>query len=358
MSVFGGELNGRMLDCYRLIEIDHELAIIHADMYKLMVERAALIDLCIAIGPRQPMIQKNGDGSRAIRYDDASFVQYPPKKHTLAPSVQPTKCPTTAPTQFPTTIPTQNPTISPTMEPTQKPTQSPTILWDHPKIKSPQKQNKQKFDSAKLLSSYSARFPDIVEIYELPPINSEKHRFSADNQEDREFETFTQNRIDTKKYDLIIAKFDNFDKEDSDINIRSYYDPIDRFYDEVHANYMILLIEGAAIPNLKRIGDLIDRVTTHCWKELSQTIDFPKSKNVTNAVMKATVRCKSGFGYAANMLAIEYCEKLFWCIHECKIDPIKDQMQSEVLDEIRGRIQRIFNSSAKHMIAMHQNGTL
>ena len=260
MSVFGGELNGRMLDCYRLIEIDHELAIIHANMYKLMVERAALIDLCIAIGPRQPMVQNNGDGSRGIRYDDASFVQYPPKKHTLAPSVQPTKCPTTAPTQFPTTIPTQNPTISPTMEPTQRPTQAPTILWDHPKIKLSQKQ-KQSVDPAStssLLSSYSSRFPNIIEIYELPPIKDK-----LEKQEDSDFLAFTKNRIDTNKYDLIISKFEH----PCASILKSYYDPMDRFYDDIHANYMILLIEGATLLSLMRIGELIDSFSIYCNKE-------------------------------------------------------------------------------------------
>ena len=330
----------------RLAEIEYELALIRIETCKLMEERAKIRIEIFSINDPQYDQAK----FRQIRYDDGAYAQRHPIKieATEPPTLQPTQSPSSNPTQFPTIKPTK----CPTLRPTAKPTLSPTIKWDHVRNHHLQKQQNDKshvklneYESSNVsaLSSTSN-----IELYQLTLWNGQKDPFLP--KDHFECNEFLKDRINTKMYDLIITKYQNKLTLNAS-NVRSYTDDIDILYEEVHANYIILLAEGPNVSNLARFRALIDEFSSFYKGDCLQ---FLKSGEVTNAIMRAKLKSE----FSAKILAIEICERLFWCIHELKIAKIKHLINADVWSKIKGRIQNVFDSAKMHMINLQTNTTL
>ena len=342
----------RQNNIIRLTEIEYQLA-------ELMEERAQIRLEMFGISDPQ-----NNKSFRGIRYDDGSFIQQHANKCKSPTTNSPTQHPSNSPTEFPTNKPTKHPTYRPTYKPTEsptfEPTDTPTIQWDHAQNSSPQRQKAQPLSADDIdidvPSSNVSTLPiqSSIELFKLTLWDGNKDPFLP--QDHFEFDEFLNDRIDTKKYDLIITKYPS-----NASNVKSYHEEIDTMYEEAHANFMILVIEGPNVANLARFHALINLFGHYCSRFFNQNdkgrpISFPKSVEVTNAIMRAKLESER----YAKTLAIDFCEKLFWCIHALKMKKVEHLLHKDAwfsLKTVRDNIQSVFDAT-KRYIVMHTNKTV
>ena len=328
----------------------------------------------------------NGNGT-LIQWENDVIIQYfhhqkPSAKPTYAPTVSPTISPTTPPTNSPTSVPTESPSVKPTKQPshhptsrptrsptlrptkfpsvhpTQQPTKSPTNQWD---VTSPIKPKKKKSKSAKSLveiakqddvllnehrlkhqkddqavSSIKALSTNLIEIHKITP------------NEPQSFRDYTMEKI-KENYDYIITKYYDDQFMNSSMEIGTYYESIDKVYDDTAAIYSKLLKEGATLNNLHRFSNCFDEFLnlspifeSNC-KHLLCTLYNRTSTQMKNDLMGMKLKSE----HAAKLLALNLCKEFFFFVHEIKTMEAIGFMESieKEEDHRRDLLKIAFNSS-------------
>ena len=385
----------------KLKENDKKLLSLRAQMAQLIMERKQIKNELSKLNSvfRYPdiaqqvvMNQTHGNGT-IIQWEDGVIIQYyhhqkssakPTNAPTVSPTISPTRPPTDSPTDSPTSVPTESPTMKPTTQPTdhptlrptrspttkptkypttnptQQPTKSPTNQWD---VTSPNKPKRKKGKSAKSLAETAKQDDALLNQLRLkhqkeaPPASPtlrlstsviEIHEITPN--EPQSFKDYTIDKISgNEHYDYIITKYYDDQFMNSSMKIGTYYENIDKLYDDIIAIYSLLLMEGPTLSNLHRFSNCIDEFLILCpGFQLDMIHSFYKLDNRTSMQIKNDVmREKLKSERAAKFLALHLCEEFFFIVHEIKIMEAKRFLTTseKEWDHRRDLLKIVFNTS-------------
>ena len=298
-------------------------------------------------------------------------TQNPTISPSISPTLQPSMQPSNSPTMRPTISPAIRPTKSPTVNPTAQPTKSPTEQWDVKSVpKGKNKSNKRKCKSAKslaetskddelLLNQHILKHQNVAsQVTQLSRNIIEIHEITQEDPtlfNDRLIDIISKNH----SYDYIITKTYDDQVINSSVEIAWYYEKIDRIYDSAMAVYLLLLMHGPTIQNLRKFGDGIDAVDRLCMHLQANTNDSVyKLNNQTSTateMKRQVIEMKLKSEYDAKLLALRACQAFFFSVHDMKVMRAKKMSRDTTSewDKRKARLQMIFDQTMK-AAALHQ----